>query len=116
MKFCQKRSIFSRKGACSGLRKYGSWSHNFPAIVRVCSMRATSLRSAMRNSGIPLWNSNKIARAAQAQISLCEAEAVERFLEDAQAFLSLQAGICAEDIAIGLVAAAPNASSELVKL
>src|SRR5579883_1011358 len=63
-----------------------------------------------------LAHADEVAGTAQAQVLLGELKAVVGVLEDQQAFLGLHAGVGAEDIAVGLVLAAPDASAKLVEL
>src|SRR2546422_704457 len=63
-----------------------------------------------------LAHAKEITRAAQAQIFIGETEAVVGPLEDLQAFLSLDTGIRAENVAVGLMLAAPDTPTKLVEL
>src|SRR5205085_4263644 len=58
----------------------------------------------------------EVAGAAQSQVFLGEAETIVGVLEDFQALLGLHAGIRAENVAVGLMLAAPDAPTKLVQL
>jgi len=63
-----------------------------------------------------LPHAEELAGAAQFQVCLGQLEAIVGGLEDIQSLLRRLAGVGAEDVAVGLVRAAPDAPAKLVQL